>query len=123
MSGHPFLIAQAPESEKLGDGCAVMWVQSTFWSSKLRWVAHMPLSAGAKLGSFETTALIGKDGSVEQFSNRFSRDARAIAAFEHTNIWHLYGGGPIRLVMEYSEGADLHADPAMIYRRRRHNGA
>ena len=42
-----------------------------------------------------------------QFSERFTREARAIAALNHANICHLYGVGPNYLVMEYVEGADL----------------
>src|SRR5665213_2219711 len=87
----------------------------------------MPLSPGDKLGPYEITALIGKGGmgevykahdsrlnrdvaikvSAEQFSDRFSREARAIAALNHTNICHLYDVGPNYLVMEYVEGPDL----------------
>jgi eukaryotic-like serine/threonine-protein kinase len=87
----------------------------------------MSLALGEKLGPYEITALLGKGGmgevykahdsrlnrdvaikvSTEQFSDRFSREARAIAALNHTNICHLYDVGPNYLVMEYVEGADL----------------
>src|ERR1700737_1008456 len=87
----------------------------------------MPLSAGDKLGPYEILALIGKGGmgevyrahdsrlsrdvaikiSKEQFTERFTREARAIAALNHTNICHLYDVGPDYLVMEYVEGQDL----------------
>ncbi len=87
----------------------------------------MPLSVGEKLGPYEILAPIGKGGmgevyrahdsrlnrdvaikvSAEQFSDRFSREARTIAALNHTNICHLYDVGPNYLVMEYVEGADL----------------
>jgi eukaryotic-like serine/threonine-protein kinase len=46
--------------------------------------------------------------SDAQFSERFTREARAIAALNHTNICHLYDVGPNYLVMEYVEGPDLH---------------
>src|SRR5579864_5778064 len=92
----------------------------------------MPLSAGDKLGPYEVLALIGKGGMGEvyrahdsrlnrdvaikvsnaQFTERFTREARAIAALNHTNICHLYDvvvskDAPNYLVMEYVEGPDL----------------
>src|SRR5260370_40363018 len=45
--------------------------------------------------------------SSAQFTERFTREARAIAALNHTNICHLYDVGPNYLVMEYVEGPDL----------------
>src|ERR1700747_351075 len=88
----------------------------------------MPLSPGDKLGPYEILASIGKGGMGEvyrahdsrlnrdvaikvsnsQFTERFTREARAIAALNHTNICHLYDVGPDYLVMEYVEGQDLH---------------
>src|ERR1700736_3294911 len=87
----------------------------------------MPLSMGDKLGPYEIMAPIGKGGMGEvyrahdsrlnrdvaikvsnaQFTERFAREARAIAALNHTNICHLYDVGPDYLVMEYVEGQDL----------------
>src|SRR6202795_10544 len=87
----------------------------------------MPLSVGDKLGPYEILALIGAGGMGEvyrardsrlnrdvaikvsnaQFTERFTREARAIAALNHTNICHLYDVGPDYLVMEYVEGEDL----------------
>src|SRR5713226_6761848 len=87
----------------------------------------MPLSAGDKLGPYEILAPIGagvmgevykaRDTRLDrivalkvsksQFSERFEREARAIAALNHTNICHLYDVGPDYLVMEYVEGQDL----------------
>src|SRR6202051_1095037 len=87
----------------------------------------MPLSAGDTLGPYEILAPIGKGGMGEvyrahdsrlnrdvaikvsnaQFTERFTREARAIAALNHTNICHLYDVGPDYLVMEYVEGQDL----------------
>src|ERR1700746_2527413 len=87
----------------------------------------MSLQAGDKLGPYEILAPIGKGGmgevykardtrlgrdvaikiSSEQFTERFSREARSIAALNHTNICHLYDVGPNYLVMEYVEGQDL----------------
>ena len=87
----------------------------------------MPLPIGARLGAYEITAHIGSGGmgdvyrahdsrlgrdvaikvSAEQFSERFEREARAIAALNHTNICHLYDVGPNYLVMEIVEGQTL----------------
>src|SRR5580700_4637942 len=84
----------------------------------------MPLSAGEKLGAYEIVAAIGKGGmgevwrardprlgrdvaikvSAQQFTDRFEREARAIAALNHSNICHLYDVGPNYLVMELIEG-------------------
>ncbi len=45
--------------------------------------------------------------STAQFSERFEREAHAIAALNHPNICHLYDVGPNYLVMEYIEGTPL----------------
>src|SRR6202049_1535573 len=45
--------------------------------------------------------------SARQFSGRFEREARAIAALNHPNICHLYDVGPNYLVMELVEGPTL----------------
>ena len=87
----------------------------------------MPLAPGDKLGPYEILAPIGKGGmgevykahdprlrrdvaikvSLDQYTERFTREARAIAQLNHTNVCHLYDVGPNYLVMEYVEGADL----------------
>src|SRR6185503_7152509 len=87
----------------------------------------MPLSAGEKLGPYEVLAPIGAGGmgdvykardtrldrivaikiSKTEFSERFEREARAVAALNHSNICTLYDVGPNYLVMEYIEGAPL----------------
>ena len=87
----------------------------------------MPLSTGTKLGPYEILAPIGAGGmgevykardtrldrtvavkvSTEQFSERFEREARAIAQLNHPNICQLYDVGPNYLVMELIEGAPL----------------
>src|SRR3984885_14716781 len=84
----------------------------------------MPLSAGDKLGPYEILAPIGAGGmgevwkardtrlnrtvavkvSKKQFTERFEREARAIASLNHPNIATLYDVGPNYLVMEYVEG-------------------
>lgn len=45
--------------------------------------------------------------SKEQFSERFEREARAVAALNHPHICQLYDVGPDYLVMEFVEGAPL----------------
>src|SRR5215510_8657442 len=47
--------------------------------------------------------------SNEQFSERFEREARAVAALNHPHICQLYDVGPNYLVMEYIEGQPLRA--------------
>src|SRR5271166_4739858 len=84
----------------------------------------MHLAAGSKLGHYEIVALIGAGGmgevyrardprlnrevaikiSKERFSERFEREARAVAALNHPNICTLYDVGPDYLVMEFIEG-------------------
>src|SRR5438477_1873685 len=84
----------------------------------------MILNAGAKLGPYEVLSLIGSGGMGEvykardtrlgrtvaikvanaNFSERFEREARAVAALNHPNICSLYDVGPNYLVMEYLDG-------------------
>src|SRR6202022_895335 len=45
--------------------------------------------------------------SNAEFTERFTREARSIAALNHTNICHLYDVGPNYLVMEYVDGKTL----------------
>ena len=81
-------------------------------------------SAGLRLGPYELLSRIGAGGMGEvwkardtrvgrlvaikvsraEFSDRFERETRAIAALNHPNICHLYDVGPNYLVMEYIEG-------------------
>src|SRR6185295_13228596 len=43
----------------------------------------------------------------DQFSERFEREARAVASLNHTHIAQLYDVGPNYLVMEFVEGAPI----------------
>src|SRR5579863_3297606 len=85
----------------------------------------MERSPGDKFGPYEIVSAIGKGGMGEvwkardtrlqrnvavkfcanEFSDRFLREARAIAALNHSNICTLHDIGPDYLVMEYIEGA------------------
>ena len=87
----------------------------------------MELKPGTKLGPYEIVASVGKGGmgevwkardtrlhrdvalkvSKSEFTDRFTREARAIAALNHPNICTLYDVGPNYLVMEFVNGAPL----------------
>jgi serine/threonine protein kinase/tetratricopeptide (TPR) repeat protein len=82
---------------------------------------------GSQFGPYRIEAAIGKGGmgevwkahdsrlnrdvaikiGAQQFSGRFEREARAIAALNHPNICTLYDIGPNYLVMEFIAGAPL----------------
>ena len=87
----------------------------------------MSLQPGDKLGPYEILAPIGAGGmgevyratdtrlhrevavkvSAERFSERFEREARAVASLNHPNICTLFDVGPNYLVMELIEGPTL----------------
>src|SRR5665213_1394209 len=87
----------------------------------------MALATGTRLGPYEILALIGAGGmgevykardtrlerivaikvSKEEFSERFEREARSVAALNHPNICTLHDVGPNYLVMEFVEGEML----------------
>src|SRR6516225_7372314 len=89
----------------------------------------MPLSNGARLGPYEILAQIGEGGmgavykardtrldrivavkvSQAAFSERFEREARAVAALNHPNICQLHDVGENYLVMEFIDGAPISA--------------
>jgi Tol biopolymer transport system component/tRNA A-37 threonylcarbamoyl transferase component Bud32 len=97
------------------------------------------LTPGARLGPYEIVSVVGAGGmgtvykardtrldrtvaikmSSERFSDRFEREARAVAALNHPHICQLYDVGPDYLVMEYVDGAPLVAplplDDALRY--------
>jgi serine/threonine protein kinase len=86
-----------------------------------------PLTPGTELGPYRIENLIGTGGmgrvycardtrlnrpvaikiSKQGFSERFEREARAVAALNHPNICQLYDIGPNYLVMEFVEGVPL----------------
>jgi eukaryotic-like serine/threonine-protein kinase len=85
------------------------------------------LAPGTHLGPYEILEPIGKGGmgevyrardtrlgrdvaikaAGERFTERFDREARAVAALNHSNVCHLYDVGPNFLVMELVEGSTL----------------
>jgi serine/threonine-protein kinase len=87
----------------------------------------MNLDRGTKLGPYEILAPIGAGGmgevfkardtrldrivaikvSAAQFTERFDREARAIAALNHPHICTLHDVGPDYLVMEFVDGPTL----------------
>src|SRR4030095_991978 len=87
----------------------------------------MSLSPGTRIGTYEIVAPLGGGGmgevyraadtrlgrevaikfSNERFSDRFDREARVIASFNHPNICTLHDVGPNYLVMELVEGPTL----------------
>ena len=84
----------------------------------------MALAPGTRLGPYEILSALGAGGMGEvwkardtrlnrlvaikashsPFSERFEREARAIAAVNHPHVCSLYDVGPDYLVMEYVEG-------------------
>src|SRR5690242_10964106 len=87
----------------------------------------MSLAAGTNLGPYQILEPIGAGGmgevyrardprvgrevaikvSSQEFSERFEREARAIAQLNHPHICQLYDVGPNYLVMELVEGVPL----------------
>jgi serine/threonine protein kinase/predicted Zn-dependent protease len=85
------------------------------------------LAPGTQLGPYKIEGLLGKGGmgevykardtrldrvvavkvSHDRFSDRFEREARAVAALNHPNICVVHDVGPNYLVMEYLEGEPL----------------
>ena len=88
----------------------------------------MPLVPGDRLGPYQILAAVGsgamgdvyqaKDTRLdrivaikvtrEQFSERFDREAKAIAALNNPHVCQLHDVGPNYLVMEFVDGAPLH---------------
>ncbi len=99
----------------------------------------MPLNPGDKLGPYQIVAPIGAGGmgevyrandprlnrdvaikvSASQFSERFEREAKAIASLNHPHICQIYDVGANYLVMEFIEGTPLQGplplEQALLY--------
>ena len=89
--------------------------------------AHASLAPGVQLGPYKIESALGKGGMGEvwkardtrlnrfvaikkshaRFSERFAREAQAIAALNHPHICQIYDVGPDYLVMEYVGGEHL----------------
>ena len=95
------------------------------------------LAPGTQLGPYRIEAMLGAGGmgrvyqahdtrlgrtvalkiSRVEFTERFEREARAVAALNHPNICTLYDVGPNYLVMELVEGETLEGTDAAAKRR------
>src|SRR3989337_4485395 len=84
----------------------------------------MIVAPGTRLGPYDILSVLGAGGmgevwkardtrlnrlvaikvSLSPFTERFEREARAIAAVNHHHVCSLYDVGPDYLVMEYVEG-------------------
>lgn len=91
------------------------------------WAQSSGLEPGMRLGPYEIEARLGAGGMGEvwkardtrlgpsvalkvsktEFSERFEREAQAVAALNHPNIATLYDVGPNYFVMEYVDGKPL----------------
>lgn len=87
----------------------------------------MPLARATRLGPYEILTPLGAGGmgevykardtrldrivavkiSNQQFSERFEREAHAVASLNHPHVCTLHDIGPNYLVMEYVEGTVL----------------
>src|SRR5467141_784747 len=102
----------------------------------------MNLESGTKFGPYEIVSSIGAGGMAEvykaldtrlnrtvaikvlheqlwsdpQAKERFEREARTVAALNHSHICTLYDVGPDYLVMEYIEGAPVVSQKALPLR-------
>jgi Tol biopolymer transport system component len=94
----------------------------------------MALAPGTRLGPYEILSALGAGGmgevwkardtrlnrlvaikaSLGPFTERFEREARAIAAVNHPHVCSLYDVGPDYLVMEYVEGEELHGPVPVV---------
>ncbi len=112
-------------AQQSGDGI----LHHSVWNKALtpRAPADTRLNPGSQLGRYIIEGVLGEGGmgtvyrardsrlkrdvavkvSTDRFSDRFEREARAIAALNHVNICQIYDVGPNYLVMELVEGPTL----------------
>ncbi|MBA3914753.1 MAG: protein kinase [Acidobacteriales bacterium] len=110
-----------------GSGAAVLDRPAWEWSANLPDSPTVQIESGALLGPYRVESKIGAGGMGQvyratdsrlnrsvaikflsaQFSDRFEREAKAIAALNHPNICQIYDIGPNYLVMEYVDGAPV----------------
>src|SRR6266853_313740 len=121
MAGDPEIISEWRVFQSLSASARHPVVPDTIKNTMAAWTTGHPL------GPYVLLAPIGAGGmgevwkardtrldrivaikvSKEQFSERFQREARAIAQLNHSHICQLHDVGPNYLVMEYIEGAPL----------------
>jgi eukaryotic-like serine/threonine-protein kinase len=109
------------------DGVGGSALERPAWAKRFR--------AGERVGPYEILERIGQGGMGEvwkardtrldrivaiktpaaRFSERFEREARAVAALNHPHICQLYDVGPDYLVMEHIEGVPLRG-PLPLYK-------
>lgn len=113
---------------RIGDrGSTEALTDRTGWTAADALPTQIALKPGEMLGPYKILSLLGTGGmgrvhvaedtrlgrkvavkiSLERFSGRFEREARAISALNHPNICTLYDVGPNYLVTELVEGEIL----------------
>jgi serine/threonine protein kinase len=110
-----------------GSGAAVLDRPAWEWAANLLDSPTSQIESGALLGPYRVESRIGAGGMGQvyratdsrlnrfvaikflsaQFSDRFEREAKAIAALNHPNICQIYDIGPNYLVMEYIDGSPV----------------
>ena len=101
----------------------------SLWESAAEQMTRTIITSGAQLGPYKVIGILGEGGmgrvyrgldtrldrpvaikvSVQQFEQRFEREARAISMLNHPHICTLYDVGPNYIVTELVEGETLSA--------------